>query len=106
MTPVPRSAAALTSAPRLRRPCFPRAGVSTGNRCNSSDESNISLSNIFLSTGESKYAAKNQILKAQIKTRLQLCDAELATLAEIGYRLASHYCPSVHRDSEIVHLDV
>jgi putative transposase len=38
-------------------------------------------------------AAENQILKAQIKTRLQLCDAELATLAEIGHRLASHYCP-------------
>jgi hypothetical protein len=32
-------------------------------------------------------AAENRILKAQIKTRLQLSDAERATLAEIGHRL-------------------
>jgi putative transposase len=31
--------------------------------------------------------AENRILKAQIKTRLQLSDAERATLAEIGHRL-------------------
>jgi putative transposase len=30
---------------------------------------------------------ENRILKAQIKTRLQLSDAESATLAEIGHRL-------------------
>ena len=32
-------------------------------------------------------AAENRILKAQIKGRLQLTDAERATLAEIGHRL-------------------
>jgi hypothetical protein len=32
-------------------------------------------------------AAENRILKAQITTRLQLSDAERATLAEIGHRL-------------------
>lgn len=31
--------------------------------------------------------AENRILKAQIKTRLQLSDAERATLAEVGHRL-------------------
>ena len=32
-------------------------------------------------------AAENRILKAQIKTRLQLTDAERLTLAEIAHRL-------------------
>jgi putative transposase len=32
-------------------------------------------------------AAENRILKAQIKTRLLLTDAEKATLAEIAHRL-------------------
>ena len=32
-------------------------------------------------------AAENRILKAQIKARLQLSDAERATLAEIAHRL-------------------
>ena len=32
-------------------------------------------------------AAENRILKGQIKTRLQLSDAERAALAEIGHRL-------------------
>jgi hypothetical protein len=33
-------------------------------------------------------AAENRILKAQLKGRLQLSDAERATLGEIGHRLA------------------
>jgi putative transposase len=33
-------------------------------------------------------AAENRILKAQLKGRLKLSDAERATLAEIGHRLA------------------
>ena len=32
-------------------------------------------------------AAKNRILKAQVKGRLKLSDAERATLGEIGHRL-------------------
>jgi hypothetical protein len=32
-------------------------------------------------------AAENRILKAQLKGRLKLSDAELATLGEIGHRL-------------------
>ena len=32
-------------------------------------------------------AADNRILKAQLKGRLRLSDAERATLGEIGYRL-------------------
>ncbi len=32
-------------------------------------------------------AAENRILKAQLKGRLKLSDAERATLAEIGHRL-------------------
>jgi hypothetical protein len=32
-------------------------------------------------------AAENRILRAQLKGRLQLCDAERATLGEIGHRL-------------------
>ena len=34
-------------------------------------------------------AAENRILKAQIKTRLRLSDAERITLAEIGHRLGA-----------------
>ena len=33
------------------------------------------------------FVAENRILKAQIKTRLHLSDAERATLAEIAHRL-------------------
>jgi putative transposase len=36
--------------------------------------------------------AENRILKAQIKTRLQLSDAERATLAEIGHRPGRKVC--------------
>jgi hypothetical protein len=35
-------------------------------------------------------AAENRILKAQLKGRLKLSDAEGATLGEIGHRLGRH----------------
>jgi hypothetical protein len=36
-------------------------------------------------------AAENRILKAQLKGRLRLSDAERATLGEIGHRLAARF---------------
>jgi hypothetical protein len=44
------------------------------------------------------FAAENRILKAQIKGRLLLSDAERATLAEIGHRLGQslYYGVTIH----------
>ena len=39
-------------------------------------------------------AAENRILKAQLKGRLKLSDAERATLGEIGHRLGRKASPS------------
>ena len=38
-------------------------------------------------------AVENRILKAQLKGRLKLSDAERATLAEIGHRLGRRFSP-------------
>ena len=38
-------------------------------------------------------ATENRILKAQLKGRLKLSDAERATLGEIGHRWAARFSP-------------
>jgi putative transposase len=44
-------------------------------------------------------AAENRILKAQLKGRLKLSDAERATLGEIGRRLAARFSARWQRSS-------
>jgi putative transposase len=44
-------------------------------------------------------AAKNRVLKAPIKTRLELSDAKRARPAEIGHRLAPHFRSQIVYDS-------
>ena len=50
-------------------------------------------------------AAENRILKAQLKGRLKLSDAERATLAEIGHRLGRKILAEVAGGAQIRRLE-